>query len=48
MKADMRCDEELFGSALPYNSAVYSDEEEAIFGSPVGEALRLGCLEQRQ
>ena len=29
--------EELFGSAL-YNSAVYSDEEEAIFGSPVGEA----------
>jgi len=38
-KAEMRC-EELFGSAL-YNSAVYSDEEEAIFGSPVGEALRL-------
>lgn len=30
-------EEELFGSALPYNSAVYSDEEEAIFGSPVGE-----------
>lgn len=29
-------EEELFGSAL-YNSAVYSDEEEAIFGSPVGE-----------
>ena len=37
--------EALFGSAL-YNSAVYSDEEEEkIFGSPVGEARLVKCCQ---